>query len=73
MKRLCIWLTLILVLFMFISTSATVRATHKSAGYGSGKWSVGGYVGYGFGFGDAFKEYKYGIYAGDLGWVGVSW
>ena len=73
MKKLCIWFTLIMVLVMVVSASAATKSTHKSseAGFGVGKFAIGGNLGYSFGFGNAFKEYSYGFYSpsyGDWGW-----
>jgi hypothetical protein len=71
-KKLCIWFTLILVLFMFTSASAATKTSHKSTGgFGTGKFAIGGNLGYSIGFGNAFKEYSYGYYSpyyGDWGW-----
>jgi hypothetical protein len=59
MKKLCIWFTLILILFMFTSASAATETSHKSTGgFGTGKFAIGGNLGYSIGFGDAFKEYS---------------
>ncbi len=72
MRKLCIWFLLILVLFMFNSASAATKTSHKSTGgFGTGKFAIGGNLGYSFGFGDAFKEYSWGYpYYG--GWYGYK-
>jgi len=73
MKKLCIWFTLIMVLVMFVSASAATKSTHKSsgAGFGIGKFAIGGNLGYSIGFGNAFKEYSWG-YPYNGGWYGYK-
>jgi hypothetical protein len=55
MKKLSLLIGLLFVLGSFASASAIDQ---------TGKWAVGGHVGYSFGFGDAFKEYQWN--SGDL-------
>jgi opacity protein-like surface antigen len=74
MKKTLIWFTLIMVLIVFGSASAATKSTRSSSGYGGGKWALGGYVGYAFGFGDAFQDFEVGYrdpYTGEF--VGISW
>jgi hypothetical protein len=52
---------------MFTSASA---ATKSGSGFGTGKFAIGGNLGYSFGFGDAFKEYSYDF--GEWGWKAQS-
>ena len=60
MKKTLIWFTLILVLFMFASASAATKSgTKATGGFGTGKFALGGNLGYSFGFGDAFKDYGF--------------
>ena len=49
MKKLTVWLTLLLVVALVASASAIDQ---------KGKFAIGGYGGYSFGFGDVFKEYE---------------
>ena len=55
MKKLSLLIGLLFVLGSFASASAMDQ---------TGKWAVGGHLGYSFGFGDAFKEYQWN--SGDL-------
>ena len=60
MKKITPLFTLVLVLTLATSVSAIDQ---------KGKWALGGYAGYAFGFGDAFKEYSVGWYGEDsYGW-----
>jgi hypothetical protein len=51
MKKLFALLAVVMMLFVFSSASAMDN---------TGKWAAGGYLGYSFGFGDAFKEHQFG-------------
>jgi hypothetical protein len=42
MKKIFIGFSMIMVLVMFSSASAVTKSTHSSAGYGGGKWGLGG-------------------------------
>lgn len=74
MKKICIGFMLLMVLVWFTSASAVTNSSHKSASAGGGKWALGGYVGYAFGFGDAFQDFKFGYHDPyTQEWVGYSW
>lgn len=51
-------LALLMVVVMVLVSSVSALAIDQK-----GKISAGAYVGYGFGFGDIFKKYDYGIYS----------
>jgi hypothetical protein len=54
MKKLSLLFALLFILSLFTSASAIDQ---------KGKISIGGYGGYGFGFGDVFKKYEFGGYS----------
>lgn len=54
MKRVTLLLVVVMILMLAVSASAIDQ---------KGKFSLGAYGGYGFGFGDVFKKYDYGLYS----------
>jgi opacity protein-like surface antigen len=54
MKKLLVFVTLVMVIALVSSASAIGQ---------KGKLSIGAYGGYGFGFGDVFKKYEFGEYS----------
>lgn len=64
MKKLIILFSLVMVLAFFTSASAIDH---------TGKFAVGGFAGYAFGFGDAFKDQEFGYQDPYLGFVGYSY
>jgi len=64
MKKLSIFLTVFLLIIILGAPSWAIDQTKKFA--------IGGYAGYGFGFGDFFKDQEFGYYDPDLGFVGYS-
>jgi opacity protein-like surface antigen len=54
MKKISLLFILLFVLGSFASASAIDQ---------TGKFAIGGYAGYAFGFGDAFKDYDFGYYS----------
>ena len=64
MKKLTCWFALIM---FFALTTSALAIDH------TGKFAIGGYAGYSFGFGDAFKEYEYGYNVPGYGYYGWSY
>ncbi len=54
MKKLCALFAVVMILAMVSPVSAIDQ---------TGKFAIGGYAGYAFGFGDAFKDYDFGYYS----------
>ncbi len=63
MKKLCALFALVMILVL---TTSALAIDH------TGKFAIGGYAGYAFGFGDAFKDHEFGYYVPGYGFYGWS-